>query len=383
MYFTIFSITTSIVWVSIFVKSISILRKQMSFLRYFSIYPLILVLYICLIRLFFSIEFPFTKVIVSKKWLPLFQHALMTPIIPLDINYNLTLYEILFILWITVFIYRLYKITIENYRLYRLFQFLPESKDKRLQRILKQVQDYTCTHKKTKIIVNEEVSSPAIIGFFKPTIILPSIDFSDDELLGVLTHEWMHYCYRHVLIKYIGEIIHTFFWWNPIFKELNNEIAHVLEMHSDKKVSTFLNKQQQYSYLNAIIKVVNNIKENRKLSTLTCNLIENSDAEKLKQRFKMLLEGNYSPQKINKNIIIIPFICMLFAFSYMFVLQPYNEPDSFGYGDMIIIPQDAYLIKAGTGYKLYDSNGEFIADISIIDESLKGLKIINNKEDIP
>ena len=46
---------------------------------------------------------------------------------------------------------------------------------------------------------------------------------------------------------------------------------------------------------------------------------------------------------------------------------------------MIIIPKNANLVKIGDGYKLYDSSGKLISDISFNHESLKRLKILDGE----
>ena len=80
MYFTIFSLTIAVVWVSFFAILISIFRKQMSVLQYFSIYPLLIVLLFCILRMFLPLELPYTVVIESENILPQIQSFLVTPL---------------------------------------------------------------------------------------------------------------------------------------------------------------------------------------------------------------------------------------------------------------------------------------------------------------
>lgn len=49
---TIFSLAIAVVWVSILAKLISLFRKQMAVLRFFSIYPLSIVLLFCILRIY-------------------------------------------------------------------------------------------------------------------------------------------------------------------------------------------------------------------------------------------------------------------------------------------------------------------------------------------
>lgn len=54
MYFTIFTLAMAIFWVGKFAKVVSLLRRQMFFLKYFSITPLLIILFLCVLRLFFT-----------------------------------------------------------------------------------------------------------------------------------------------------------------------------------------------------------------------------------------------------------------------------------------------------------------------------------------
>ncbi len=151
-------------------------------------------------------------------------------------------------------------------------------------------------------------------------------------------------------------------------------------MHSDEKVSYYLNKQQQKHYLNAIIKVINNQKEDQKKTILTCCLVEETESKHLKQRFKMLLENNYSKINKQRSILFVPILFALFVLSYSYVIQPYSNPSIQDYGVMAEISNDDYLVKMSSGYNLYNNKGELIANIIVIDDNLRHLKIINEED---
>lgn len=382
MNFTVFSIMMSLIWVSIFAKVISVLRKQMYLLRCFSIYPLIFLLLFCVIRLLFAFELPYTKLIRSKVYFAMVQRILNYPMNLFGVQEIIvTPFLILLIIWTVVAINILCTKIYRYYRLRCLFQFLPASEDERLLTILTRVQKMLNIKKKVKIVVHEEIQSPAIVGFFVPILILPQIYFSDEELLGVFLHELAHSYYGHSLIKAFGIIVETIFWWNPVFKRLSTETEHALEMQADAKISMILSREYQYTYLDAINKVAKNIGV-QKLSLFSCGLVEENHTELIDQRFKMILEQNYTKSSNVKKLILAMLTCLLFFASYTFVFQPYSEPTAQKYDDFTEVSDDAYLVEEDGGYILYSASGEFIANIKVIDESLIHLKI-KKMEDLP
>lgn len=383
MALTSFSFLTSLIWVNIFMIIIKVLSRQMHLLRTFSIYPLILLIAFCLIRFFLPIELFYTRIIRSENFFPALQHTLTFPLITLPyINISICLIGILIFIGGGVALYRIFRKVSEYRRFYNILCLLPASEDQLIRSTLNKIQKLTGLKKEVKIIVQKNIKTPAIVGFHSPIIILPDLFFCEDELFGILLHECQHYRQGHAIIKCVCDIIQTLFWWNPFFKHFNSVVEHTLEMHSDEKVSYYLNKQQQQSYLNAIIKVIQNQKEDQRKSILTCCLVEEAESNRLKQRFKMLLENNYSKINKQRSKMFIPILFALLVLSYSFVIQPYSNPNVQDYGVVTDISNDDYLVKKNSGYNLYNNKGELIADIKVIDDNLKHLKIIN-EEDSP
>lgn len=379
MQFTIFSLAVAILWVSIFAKIASLLRKNMAFLEYFSIYPLLIILMFCIVRLFVFVEFPFTIIINSQHILPFIQSFLCSPFTKLG-NISINLALIIAVIWGLVTISIILKHIADYYRFRHLLDFLPESDDMQVHNIFSMVNAHGRLSN-AKIIVHDCIESPAIVGIINPVLLLPKISFSDDELLGIIIHESAHFLYGHCIIKCITEFIRACFWWNPLFKELSLEVAHALEMQSDKVVCKKISKKQQKNYLLGIAKVAEGIDYSRPIPAFSCSLVEEKDGEKLKQRFKMILGGYYHVKK-KRYFLTLPAIIVIFLLSYSVVFQPYSLPDANDIGVSDSVNEDCYLVETEDGYDLYDSTNTYIAKITYIDESLKNLKIYKNLEDV-
>lgn len=354
------------------------LRKHMMFFKYFSVFPLLFILLFCMLRILFPVELPFTAVINSTAILPFIQSFLCTPFFEYG-SIRISLLYIISLIWLSGTLFVLLKHGRRYYRLRQLLNFLPATDNEHIYEILNTIYPYKyCLN--IKIIVHDSVESPAIIGLINPVIIMPNVSFSDNELKGILIHEITHLRYGHSLVKYLAEFIHACFWWNPFFKELSLEVAHVLEMHSDKIVCKKISEIQQKDYLLGILKVLHNLKGPPSPSIFLCSLVEESSAEKLVQRFQMILNNNYK-KKSKHDFVLIPCVFLCFLLSYAVVLQPYSVPSQKEYGNSESINSDDYLVKTETGYELYDSSDRFIANITHLDKSLKDLKIIYKTEE--
>lgn len=384
MGYSVFSIFLSVIWVSIFIKAIKILRKQMSFLRCFSIYPLLLMICFIIVRVIFPIEFNVTKVITSKVWLPYIQRLLCSQLF--DGKIRISLFDIVMIVSAIIAIKKICNIFFRYYQFRRFLQlniFLNPLDKNVLKIFLKAKRSLNIT-KEFKIIVHKEIRVPAIVGILNPIIILPKLKFDDKELFVIFLHELAHFHFRHSFFKLIGIIIGAIFWWNPIMLELNEEIEHTLEMHADSKIFKLINQAEQQAYFSSIVKILD-FTELKELP-LSCSFIaENDDnSEKFLQRMKMFKEGLYINSSSNNNfkkLFFTVMISIIFILSYSFIIQPFGLPIDSDWGFAMDIPDGSYLVQNGEQYILFNERGEEVAQLGIIDDSLNHLEIKQKVED--
>ncbi|RKI42612.1 M56 family metallopeptidase [bacterium D16-51] len=384
MYFTIFSLIVAVFWVSVFAKLISVLRKQMAVLKYFSVSPLIIMLLFCILRIVLPIELPYTYVFEIKRILPQIQSFFAISIFSYG-QIKITIAVLLGIIWFIVATILAVR-NIWSYCHFRKFlNFLPASDDERLYHLLAET-GVDSPQKVRKIIVHDAVQSPAIVGAIHPIIILPNIDFDDEELLGIFIHEIAHYKYKHHFVRLLTEFVHICFWWNPLFKDLSSEMEHALEMHSDKMVSRKLTYSQQKKYLSTIIRILEDTENSGLPSGFSCGLVDEPNNEKLQQRFKMILGKHYQEKK-KFNFAAIVCIVFIFLLSYSFVLQPYSEPTASDYGyedeeDIFFSASDYYIIETEDGYDLYKYPQNLVGHMEDIGSEFKSLKVYQSLEEV-
>lgn len=358
-----YTVFTSFIWFSFFMLFVVLLRKQGVFYRNFSIYVLMLLAVFCVLKLVMVVEFPFIMVIHSTDIMPMLQ-SVFEYAVSIDfgnVSFSVSIGVILIIFSLLGSLLIAFKHFFRCMKFYKVFLFLPPTLNESIYEILYFVQNMTGVDKKIKVVVNRKVNSPAIVGHFKPIIVLPMLEFTDEELTGIFIHELMHYKYNHIIIKFVIKFIEILFWWNPLVHIFSIEVNNVLEFHADKKLSALLNRTEQEHYLQGIIKVIENSENNDKneLKSVSIGLIEKNNDNVTKQRFIMILENIYSKNQRLKSCILGFVLSLLFILSYMFVIQPYSDLDLKNYYDDAPIV-DYYIIKGKDGYALYDSAGNEI-----------------------
>ncbi|WP_315107811.1 M56 family metallopeptidase [Clostridium intestinale] len=106
----------------------------------------------------------------------------------------------------------------------------------KIEKILNKERKALNITKDIRVRIVNGISSPALIGLFRATIILPKQEFSNKELSLIFRHELIHFKRKDNIIKLLmilGAAIH---WFNPLiylFRKLFNEQC---ELSCDEKV---------------------------------------------------------------------------------------------------------------------------------------------------
>ena len=90
--------------------------------------------------------------------------------------------------------------------------------------------------KPIELCVNPLVSSPLLIGFFHPCIVLPSADIPEKDFRYIILHELMHYKRRDMLYKWLVQVTVCLHWFNPLVRLMSREITKACEFSCDEAV---------------------------------------------------------------------------------------------------------------------------------------------------
>ena len=128
--------------------------------------------------------------------------------------------------------------------------------------------------KPIELCVNPLISSPLLIGFFHPCIVLPSVDISEKDFQYIVLHELTHYKRRDMFYKWLVQVTVCLHWFNPFVHLMSREITKACEFSCDEAVLTKMGYGNAQEYGNTLLDAmaaVGRYKENPGAVTLSEN----------------------------------------------------------------------------------------------------------------
>lgn len=156
------------------------------------------------------------------------------------------------------------------------------------------------------IVKHKEIKIPMAYGIFYRKIILPEVEYSEEELDIILYHELIHHKHHDLLWKAIFMIAHIIYWIHPGMKDLLRQLDQWGEAYCDRTASYYIESVK--AYFNVIIDIST---EEKECNTYCMGLCENS--ELLILRMKRM--QSYLKQKPLKKITAVSLILVIFSIS--------------------------------------------------------------------
>ena len=140
------------------------------------------------------------------------------------------------------------------------------------------------TDRKINVRVWENVASPFMTGVFRPTLILPKTELSEEQLHNILRHEMTHFKRHDILYKWFAEFVKCVHWFNPTSWYVSKQIAAECEISCDMSVTKNMSGSEEMSYVSTILFLLPTGKS--KQLPLTTQMA--SSKKILKRRFAMI-----------------------------------------------------------------------------------------------
>ncbi len=168
---------------------------------------------------------------------------------------------------------------------------------------------------------NSLITSPMLIGFFRPKIILPACELDDKELSYIFVHELIHYKQRDMFYKWLIQIVVCAHWFNPFVYLLEKEVNKSCELSCDEKVISVLDDKARREYGDTLISF---LKSDNLYKSSLASVTLTEGAEQLKERLGAIMKF----KKKSKIVVVITFIFTVAVCICFFVTGAYAAPSA-------------------------------------------------------
>ncbi|MCL1878808.1 MAG: M56 family metallopeptidase [Defluviitaleaceae bacterium] len=307
-----YSFAMGVLWFSAFIL-LGLLIRKLKYPVMFSVVPLLLLLVLSILRMVIMTEIPGVVVVWSETLYPavvnFFRHEIMPPI---------RVAHIFIFAWgaVTVFLTAKYahEYISKYYFLMRWSVTMP--RDEHAEALLSEI----IGNDKNFRIFRSKAFNTAVATAFRPHIILPEIEFSDDELRVVLLHEWKHIQDKDYLADIVINIICFVFWWNPIVYILKRNFKFATELKCDGYATP--SKQDFHYLLDGLVKLGNAEKKKARSLNVYNALVSKEDELVDRLTVMAMRWESRSKRRILVSVVYSIVIVALFFASYSFTILP-------------------------------------------------------------
>lgn len=176
-------------------------------------------------------------------------------------NKNINPYQIILGIWAIGIALTLLYYIVRHVRFVRVIKrWSSDINDNEINSIFKRLMSEMKIKKTIGLTFCDSISSPMLIGFFKPVVLLPNLNLKTDELEMVLRHELIHFKRKDLWYKAAIVLMVSIHWFNPIIYFVAKKIALLCEMSCDFEVLRTSTLDERAKYGNAIIELIKSSK---------------------------------------------------------------------------------------------------------------------------
>ena len=345
------SFLTSIIISVPFLFFQSILLRFLNKSRFISPQFLNIVAILFIIRMLFPVEFFYTITIPSSTFFPSIRDFLLS-IIPFT---DMTISNLLIIIWTTGSVYQLSKLIHSYYLLIQLFNTTSKEVDSSFS--------IPAEFNRENIRLIKGLTSPCVTGLFNPTIFLPDTLFNEKELSYILKHEYLHVSRMDIIINFIYEILVAIYWWNPIMYVFRKQLTHIIELNVDNELTHSFSNSEKLEYIELLLKVQTQQPLISESSSFFSHFSIPKGETLLHRSHNILVNKKMN----NSSLLLIVLLSLGFYLTTSIIIEPYYEDSELLTNTIGFSEDNSFLLPNSTGgYDLY-INGMLIGDIGNAD----------------
>ena len=227
-----------------------------------------------------------------------------------------------------------------------------EISDVKILNLLSDLEERQSMKTRVELYSNSLISSPIMIGFFRPSIILPVREWKEKELSYIFMHELNHYKRRDMFYKWLIQLVICIHWFNPFVYLLEKEVNKACELSCDEAVIAMLDDSVRREYGDVLLLFLK-IDHLRKGSFTSVTLTEG--AKQLKERLGAIM--NFKKKTKTVRIFTgISTLCLLFgaAFVGVYPTASANHSDPAEKSEILISEQKRHEMDSYVSDKNLD-----------------------------
>ena len=190
---------------------------------------------------------------------------------------------------------------------------------------------------------NVLITSPMLIGFFRPSIVLPVGELEDKELSYIFVHELIHYKQKDMFYKWLIQIVVCIHWFNPFIYLLEKEVNKSCELSCDEKVISILDDKARREYGDILISF---LKSNNLNKSSLASVTLTESAEQVKERLGAIMNFKKKTKLITIISLVAAFLLSAGGFAMgAYAAQPTPRENRMDLAEDIVVQENNIGIK--------------------------------------
>jgi beta-lactamase regulating signal transducer with metallopeptidase domain len=173
-----------------------------------------------------------------------------------------------------------------------------------------------------ELATNRLIASPLMLGFARPSVVLPALPEDEADFRYICLHELTHCKRRDIFYKWLVQVVLCIHWFNPLVHLMVREVGRACELSCDEAVLYLLGAQERTEYGNALLQSLKTPGTYREgVAALTLN----EGASSLKERLAAIMKYN----KPSRGMGAVAVLLAILLFTGGYALGAYTaEPEA-------------------------------------------------------
>ena len=274
-------------------------------------------------------------------------------------------FEIFFVIWLLGCAFNLGKYAYSYIRFKKMLQrWGTEVEDEETLFQLHLIKEKMGVKSKIRLLHYPITQSPMLLGFRDILIVLPELDYTEEELQLIFQHELTHYQHYDVLINLFAIFAKSLHWFNPVVRFACRETQEAGEMYCDYDVLSRKDTAYRTFYGETILTMIDRSKKTP-IALTTCFY---SDKFNLKRRIIGIMDSCL-PKKFLSASFLVAVPLLLLLTSSVFALE---NP----------VAQDSKLVlesKKAEGLSQRQALETVLKELSLAEKDVKDVQISREK----